>query len=85
MARNSARPLRQALRDEMYLKDQIVAILSESPKTIPQITEALGEYPIHEVVSWVAALWRFQVLEETGKPDADGFYAYELRSDGESE
>jgi len=83
MARNAERPLRQALRDEMYLKDRIISTLKESPKTIPQIQEALGEYPIHEVVYWVAALWRFKVLEETGKPDFEGFYTYELREDGE--
>ncbi len=72
------RDLTEVMRDEMAFKDKIVSLLRESPKTIPEIAKSLG-YPTHEVVIWVMAMWRYGTLEETGKPNDEGYYQYHLK------
>lgn len=72
------RDFAEIMRDEMVIKDKIVARLREGPKTIPEIADSLG-YPKHEVVFWVMAMWRYGTLEETGKPDDEGYYQYKLK------
>jgi predicted transcriptional regulator len=59
------------------MREKIISQLSESPKTIPEIAEAL-DYPRYEVMLWIMAMWRYGYLEEIGKPNADGYYAYRL-------
>jgi predicted transcriptional regulator len=71
------RDVREIMRDEMVFKDKIVTVLRDGPKTIPEIAEAL-EYPSHEVVYWLMAMWRYGVVVETGKPDDEGYYQYKL-------
>ncbi len=77
MANQASRDLREVLRDEMVEKDRIVALLRDGPKTIPEIAEALG-CPSHEVVFWVMAMWRYGALVETGRPNDEGYYQYQL-------
>jgi hypothetical protein len=77
MENRPARDLAEVLRDEMLLKDRIIALLREGPKTIPEIAAALG-YLSHEVTYWVMAMWRYGTLAETGKADDDGYYQYQL-------
>lgn len=72
------RDLTEVMRDEMVFKDKIVSLLRDSPKTIPEIAKSLG-YPTHEVVIWVMAMWRYGTLEETGKPNDEGYYQYQLK------
>lgn len=71
----------EILRDEMVQKDRIAAALRDGPRTIPALAEALGA-PSHEVVCWVMAMRRYGQVEEKGKADGDGYYAYELKESG---
>ena len=71
------RDLAEVLRDEMVMKDRIVALLHEGPKTIPEIAEAL-KYPSHETLYWVMAMWRYGALVELGRPNDEGYYQYQL-------
>ena len=67
----------EVMRDEMVVRDDIVAFVADGPKTIPEIARHLG-HPKHEVVVWVMAMWKYGILRDTGEPDADGYYRYEL-------
>jgi predicted transcriptional regulator len=74
---HAIRDVNEIMRDEMIFKDKIVSVLRDGPKTIPEIAEAL-EQPSHEVVYWVMAMWRYSVVAETGKPNDEGYYQYQL-------
>lgn len=78
MDNQAPRDIGEVMSDEMVMKDKIVAQLEKSPKTIPEIAEALG-YPSREVVYWVMAMWRYGTIEETGRPDDEGYYHYRLK------
>jgi hypothetical protein len=71
------RDVAEVMRDEMVVKDKLIASLGAGPKTIPEIAAALG-YPDHEVVYWVMALWRYGSLEPEARANAQGFYRYRL-------
>lgn len=71
----SARPLADVLRDEMVMRDRILAQLRQGPKTIPELAEALG-FPSREVTLWVMAMRRYGALEELPKPKADDYFRY---------
>jgi len=67
----------EVLRDEMVMRDRIAAVLRGGPRTIPDIAAVL-EQPSPEVVCWVMAMRRYGMVEEKGKADADGYFAYAL-------
>ncbi|MBN2243301.1 MAG: MarR family transcriptional regulator [Acidobacteria bacterium] len=71
------RSLAEVLRDEMVMKDRIVGLLREEPKTIPELAEALG-YPSHEVVLWVMALWRYGTVAEMKQGRNEEYFKYTL-------
>ncbi|NOZ86562.1 MAG: MarR family transcriptional regulator [Deltaproteobacteria bacterium] len=72
------RPLGEVLRDEWIMRPRILELLKEEPRTIPQLAEALGK-PSNEVMLWVMAMWRYDLLEETGKANREGFFTYKVR------
>jgi hypothetical protein len=74
----------EMLRDEMVMRDRIAAVLRGGPLTIPDIAAAL-ERPSPEVVCWVMAMRRYGMVEEEGKADADGYFAYALTPKGAGE
>jgi len=71
------RDIAEVMRDEMVMKNSIISLLSEEPKTIPEIAVAL-EHPATDVMFWVMTMWRYGNLEEVGKPNDDGYYKYRL-------
>ncbi len=71
------RDLSEILRDEMVMKDHIISRLQEAPATVPEIAKDL-ECSANEVMYWVMTMWRYGYLEESGKPDKDGYYKYQL-------
>ena len=79
MRTEGKRGLAEVLRDEMIMKDRIVAVLREEPKTIPELAEALG-YPSHEVVVWVMALWRYGTVAEMKRGRSEEYFKYTLSS-----
>jgi DNA-binding IclR family transcriptional regulator len=77
MRNQTDRNIAEIMRDEMIMRDRIISQLNESPRTIPEIAEALN-YPGYDVMIWVMAMWRYGYLEETGKPNAEGYFKYRL-------
>jgi predicted Rossmann fold nucleotide-binding protein DprA/Smf involved in DNA uptake len=73
----------EVMRDEMAIRDRILAMLAPEPLTIPEIAERLG-YPTHEVVRWVMAMWSYKLVEETGKAGQDGYFKYQVKAKPES-
>ncbi len=65
----------EAMRDEMMMKDKILALLKDDPGTIPEIAQAL-ECSTSSVVYWIMAMWRYGSVEAVGKPDDKGYYRY---------
>jgi len=76
------RDMREIMRDEMIMKDRILALLKEGNKTVPEVAEALGA-PEYETVFWMMAMRRYGMLEETGRPDVDGYFKYEFKEQEE--
>ena len=76
------RDMREIMRDEMIMKDRILALLQEETKTVPEMAEALGA-PEYETVFWMMAMRRYGMLEETGRPDVDGYFKYEFKEQEE--
>jgi len=74
----------EMLRDEMLMRDRIADLLRPGPLTIPEIADRLGE-PSPEVVCWVMAMRRYGMVEEEGKADADGYFAYALKAKAAAE
>jgi predicted Rossmann fold nucleotide-binding protein DprA/Smf involved in DNA uptake len=77
MERKETRDLAEVLRDELYMRDRIIGLLREGPKTVPDLAEALG-HPSHEVVRWVMAMRRYGTIVEMPKNRADDYYQYRL-------
>lgn len=80
-------PMRDMLeiaQDEMIMRDRILDILKEEPKTIPEISGILG-YPSREVTIWLFGLRRYGEVEETGRADVDGYFKYEFVEKQEEE
>jgi hypothetical protein len=76
------RDMREVMRDEMIMKDRIVAILKEESKTVPEVSEELGA-PEYETVYWMMAMRRYGMVEEVGRPDIDGYFKYEFKEQEE--
>jgi hypothetical protein len=77
------RDMGEVLRDEMVMRDKIAALLREEDMTVPELAEALG-YPAYEVMCWVMGMRRYGKVEETGRPDEDGYFKYTLADGKES-
>ncbi len=78
MTASTLRDKREIFRDELVMRDRIAALLSGGPRTVPELAEALGR-PSHEVLAWVAAMRRYGRIEERGKANGDGYFAYALK------
>ncbi|MGQ9756412.1 MAG: MarR family transcriptional regulator [Bryobacteraceae bacterium] len=69
---------REVLRDAFPMRDRIVGLLREGPKTVPDLAAALCA-PTHEVLLWLAAMLRYGVVEAKGKANQEGYYVYALK------
>lgn len=78
MSTRALRDKREIFRDELAMRDRITALLADGPKTVPDLARALG-CPAHEVMAWVAAMRRYGRVEEQGKADGEGYFAYGLK------
>lgn len=66
----AVRDLREVIREEMFMRDRILKILQDGPKTVPEIAGALG-CPSHEVMYWVMGMRKYGHVAET--EEEDGF------------
>ena len=78
MVDGAMRDLGDVLRDEMVMRDRILAILRQEPKTIPEIAEILKQ-PTREVMLWTMTMWKYGAIVETGKANEDGYYRYQSK------
>lgn len=74
---DKVRDPREVIRDEMLMRDRVLAALSDGPKTVPEIAEAMG-YPVSEVMYWVMAARKYGYIEEIKEPTEDDYYQYML-------
>jgi len=70
------RDLREIVREEPVMRDQILAALAHGPRTIPEIAADLG-VPSHEAVLWVMGMRRYGHVAEVKGVDNDGYFRYE--------
>ena len=70
------RDFREVIRDEMIMRDRVLAVLQEGPRTVPEIAESMGS-PAHEVMYWVMAARKYGLVAEVKDPD-DNYFQYEL-------
>jgi predicted Rossmann fold nucleotide-binding protein DprA/Smf involved in DNA uptake len=68
---------REIIRDEMAVRDRLLASLEDGPKTVPEIAQAIG-FPSHEVMHWVMAARRYGFVKESSQPTEDDYYQYAL-------
>ena len=71
------RDVHEIIREEMFMRDKILTLLKEGPKTIPEIAKALGR-PSNEVMYWVMAARKYGYVEEGTEVSDEGFYFYSL-------
>jgi len=71
------RDLLETIRYEMVMRDKIVEILKEGPKTVPEVADILGE-PVYEVMYWMMAMRKYGTIEETEEITDEGYYKYKL-------
>jgi len=75
MGNSVSRNTSEVMRDEMVMKDQILSLLTEDARTVPEMATAL-ECSTDNVTFWMMAMWRYGYLEEVGKPNDEGYYKY---------
>ncbi len=68
------RAVREIVREEMLMRDKILAALGDGPLTVPEIAEALGN-PAYEVMYWVMGLRKYGYVSEKELSD-EGYYKY---------
>jgi predicted transcriptional regulator len=71
--KEEVRDIREVIREEMLMRDKILAVLRDGPKTVPEIAQALG-CPSHEVMYWVMGMRKYGHVAET--EEEDGYYKY---------
>jgi hypothetical protein len=80
-ASGELRDAREVVREEMLMKDRIVEVMLDGPKTIPEIAQALG-YTGYEVMYWVMAMRKYNYVAETEEATDEGYYRYTLTEKG---
>lgn len=69
------RDLREVIREEMLMRDKIVGILKNGPRTVPEIAQVLG-HPSYEVMYWVMGMRKYGYVSETGEVTDGGYHRY---------
>lgn len=72
----AGREVREIIRDEQIMRNRILAVVQNEPRTIPEIAEALGR-PNHEVTFWVMGLRKYGWLRELKEATDEGYFQYE--------
>ena len=74
---DKVRDPREVIRDEMLMRDRVLAALNDGPKTVPEIAEVM-DYPVSEVMYWVMAARKYGYIEEIKEPTEDDYFQYNL-------
>jgi hypothetical protein len=71
------REVRDIVRDEMLMREKVLAVLNSGPKTVPEMAAAMA-CPIREVMLWVMSARKYGYIEELREPTDEGYYKYRL-------
>jgi hypothetical protein len=71
------RDVYEVMREEMIMRDSVLAALKDGPKTVPEIAEALG-HPAHEVMFWIMTARKYGYLQEGEEASDEGYFEYSL-------
>lgn len=74
MMNGEIRDVREIIREEMLMRDTILEVLKDGPKTVPEIVQAI-DYPSHEVMFWVMGMRKYGHLAEDGLTE-EGYFKY---------
>ncbi|MBT3296308.1 MAG: hypothetical protein HN919_08825 [Verrucomicrobia bacterium] len=80
MLKSKPRDMLAIVQDEMIMTDRIAALITQEPRTIPELA-ALLEAPTYEINVWLAAMRRYGSVEAVGRADVDGYFKYELAAE----
>ena len=80
-ASRGIRDAREVVREEMMMQGRIIDVMTEGPKTIPEIAEALGS-ATQEVMYWVMGMRKYNYVTETEEATDEGYYMYTLTEKG---
>jgi len=69
------RDAREIIREEMLMRDKIVAVLQDGPMTVPEIAQALGR-PSYETMYWVMGMRKYGLLTEA--EEEDDYFKYRV-------
>jgi hypothetical protein len=76
------RDVRDIVRDEMRMRDNVLAVLNSGPKTVPEMAAAM-DCPVREVMLWVMSARKYGYVEELKEPTDEGYYRYRLACEKE--
>lgn len=71
----TTREFREIIREEPVMRGGILALLAEGPRTVPEISAAIGR-PAHEVVFWIMGMRRYGWVTEVKDSAEDGYFRY---------
>jgi predicted transcriptional regulator len=77
------REIREIIRDEHIMRNRILKVLENEPRTIPEIAEALGR-PTAEVTFWVMGMRKYGFVTEDKEVTDEGYYRYQAIERDES-
>jgi predicted transcriptional regulator len=80
----TVRDAREVIREEMVMREKIVQVMMDGPKTISEIAKALG-CPTYEMMYWVMGMRRYNYVAETEEGAEEGYYRYALTDKGRAE
>ncbi len=81
MTTGPMRDLAEVLRDGMTNGERVLDVLSDGPKTIPEIARAL-HCPTREALLWVMALRRYGRVADRPRSGEDEYYRYARVEEG---
>jgi hypothetical protein len=79
----TSRDVREIVREEHVMRAEILGLLEDGPRTIPEIARAL-DCPTHEVVIWLMGMRRYGHVRELKGATDEGYFRYEAVAKGAS-
>ena len=68
------REIREVMREEPLVRAQILELLAEGPRSVPELAERSG-LPAEEVMVWLMGMRKYGFVAETDQ-DGEGYYRY---------
>jgi hypothetical protein len=70
-----SRDVREIIREEPLRRREILKVLGDGQKTVPEIAEAISA-PTHETMYWVMGMRKYRWITEAGEATDDGLFPY---------